>query len=106
MIAQKPGGTHVLAWTRVLEFWRWSPTAKMAIGNTGLPQFGNRLILAQEYVSDDPEENEGGYLERNEHGPINSRRIITNASGRPVLSDPRTNVYAAQGSQFLLINLR
>ena len=105
MIAQKPGGTHVFAWTRVLGFWNWSPSAKMAIGNTGLKQFGSRMILAQEYISDDFQENEGGTNVHNEHGPINSSLVVKDRSGYPVLSDPRTNVYAAQGSSFVLINL-
>lgn len=98
MIAQKPGGTHVLAWTRVLDFWNWSESSKIAVANTGLPQFGSRLILAQEYISDDSELH-------NEHGPINSSFVIRDRSGNPILSDPRTNVYAARGSNFILINL-
>lgn len=99
MIAQKPGGTHVIAWTRVLDFWNWSYSAKMAIANTGLPQFGSRLILAQEYISDDPQEM------HNAHGPINSTLVVRDPSGNPILSDPRTNVYASKGSSFVIIHL-
>lgn len=102
MIGQKPGGTHVFGWTRVLGFWGWSSTAKMAIGNTGLPQFGSRMILAQEYITEDP--NEYTVNSHNEHGPINSNNVVR-ANGQPILSDPRTNVYAAQGSDFIVINL-
>lgn len=100
MIAQKPGGTHVFGWTRVISFWGWSTSDKMAIGNTGLPQFGNRMILAQEYITEDLKSDNL----HNDHGPINSHMIIR-SNGEPVLSDPRTNVYAAQGSQFIVINL-
>jgi hypothetical protein len=102
MIAQKPGGTHTFGWTRVFGFWGWSPNDKMAIGNTGLPQFGSRMILAQEYVTEDA--NEYGAASHNEHGPINSGQIIRRG-GQAVLSDPRTNVYAAQGSDFIIISL-
>ena len=101
-IAQKPGGTHVFGWTRVPAGWGWHPSDKMAIGNTGLPQFGDRMILAQEYVTG----NAGapGESTHNEHGPINSRNIVF-IHGTPDLSDPRTNVYAARGSDFILVNL-
>ncbi|MGZ3726562.1 MAG: hypothetical protein ACXWQQ_12215 [Pseudobdellovibrio sp.] len=99
MIAQKPGGTHTFAWTRVFGFWNWTPTDKMAIGNTGLPQFGSRMILAQEYITED-----AGEALHNEHGPINSLQVIKK-NGQIDLSDPRTNVYAAEGSDFIVINL-
>ncbi|MBV9860978.1 MAG: hypothetical protein JO267_02400 [Alphaproteobacteria bacterium] len=99
-IAQKPGGTHVFAWTRVPAGWNWDPSDKMAIGNTGLVQFGDRMILAQEYVTGHPEL--PGELEHNQHGPINSRNVIY-VDGKPDLTDPRTNVYAVQGSNFILI---
>ena len=104
MIGQKPGGTHVFGWTRVLSFWGWSVSAKMAIGNTGLPQFGSRMILAQEYITDDPTEFSYSENSHNEHGPINSNNVIL-SHGQPVLSDSRTNVYAAQDSDFIVINL-
>jgi hypothetical protein len=102
MIAHKPGGTHVFGWTRVPQGWKWYPADKMAIGNTGLPQFGDHMILAQEYVSGDPAK--FGGLPHNEHGPINSRDVVY-VRGRPDLGNPRTNVYAAQGSDFILIDL-
>lgn len=101
-IAQKPGGTHVFGWTRVPLAWNWSPTDKMAIGNTGLVQYGDRMILAQEYISGDPLENVAD--PHNDHGPINSRNVVL-AGGRPNLEDPHTNVYAARGSDFILVNL-
>jgi hypothetical protein len=101
-IAQKPGGTHVFGWTRVPGGWNWSPGDKMAIGNTGLAQYGDRMILAQEYVSADALENIA--TPHNEHGPINSRSVIY-VRGEPDLSNPRTNVYAARGSDFVLVNL-
>lgn len=102
MIAQKPGGTHVFGWTRVPRGWGWSNGDKMAIGNTGLPQFGSRMILAQEYITDNPwNPNE---LEHNTHGPINSYNVVL-TNGKPNLSDNRTNVYSAQGSHFILIRL-
>jgi hypothetical protein len=101
-IAQKPGGTHVFGWTRVPQGWNWFPGDKMAIGNTGLVQYGDRMILAQEYVSGDPIENIAN--PHNQHGPINSRSIIF-VGGQPNLEDPRTNVYAARGSDFVLVNL-
>lgn len=101
MIAQKPGGTHVFAWTRVPLSWKWSETAKMAVGNTGLAQFGApRMILAQEYLTSEPEL--AGELEHNEHGPLNSPTMIRR-NGAVSLSDPRTNVYAARGSSFIII---
>ncbi len=101
-IAQKPGGTHVFGWTRVPAAWNWSPGDKMAIGNTGLAQYGDRMILAQEYVSADPLENVAN--PHNDHGPINSRNVVL-VGGRPNLEDPHTNVYAARGSDFILVNL-
>jgi hypothetical protein len=101
-IAQKPGGTHVFGWTRVPAAWDWSPGDKMAIGNTGLVQFGDRMILAQEYVTASPAES--GELAHNQHGPINSRNVVY-IHGAPDLADPRTNVYAARGSDFILIDL-
>jgi len=101
-IAQKPGGTHVFGWTRVPTGWNWYPGDKMAIGNTGLPQYGDHMILAQEYVTADTVD--AGDLAHNSHGPINSRNVIY-ARGRPDLSDPRTNVYAVEGSHFILVNL-
>jgi len=101
-IAQKPGGTHVFGWTRVPQGWNWDPSDKMAIGNTGLPQFGDRLILAQEYVTGNPQQ--AGELTHNQHGPINSQNIVY-VDGKPDLSNPGTNVYAVQGSNFILANL-
>src|SRR5260370_13025159 len=53
-IAQKPGCTHVFAWTRVPAGWGWDPSDKMAIGNTRLPQSGHPMILAPEYRPADP----------------------------------------------------
>jgi hypothetical protein len=102
MIAQKPGGTHVFGWTRVPQGWHWDFADKMAIGNTGLAQFGDRMILAQEYVTRDviPDS-----TTHNEHGPINSGHVIYR-HGQPDLTDPRTNVYAAEGSDFLIITFR
>ena len=49
--------------------WNWASGDKMAIGNTGLAQYGDRMILAQEYVS-------AGHGREyrnphNQHGPIN-----------------------------------
>lgn len=103
MIAQKPSGTHVFGWTRVPSAWRWSANNKMAIGNTGLPQFGDRMILAQEFLTDFPDE---AYEARhNTHGPINSRQIVYR--GRQAdLSDPGTNVYAVRGSSFIIISFK
>lgn len=101
-IAQKPGGTHVFGWTRVPAAWNWSSGDKMAIGNTGLAQYGDRMILAQEYVSADAVETIAN--PHNQHGPINSRSVIF-VRGEPDLSNPRTNVYAARGSDFILVNL-
>lgn len=101
-IGQKPGGTHVIAWTRVPAGWRWAPNDLMAVANTGLPQYGDRMILAQEYVTSNPEL--PGELDHNQHGPINSHNVIY-VKGQPDLSDPRTNVYAARGSNFILIRL-
>lgn len=101
MIAQKPGGTHVFGWTRVPAGWRWDPSDKMAIGNTGLPQFGDRMILAQEYVTGAP--NLPGEQDHNQHGPINSTRIIF-VNGKPDPSDPRTNPYAVAGASFVMVN--
>ncbi|HEX3861385.1 MAG TPA: hypothetical protein VHY35_06790 [Stellaceae bacterium] len=101
-IGQKPGGTHVFAWTRIPAGWQWAANDLMAVGNTGLPQFGDRMILAQEYVTENPEL--PGELEHNQHGPINSSNVIYK-NGQPDLSDPRTNVYAAKGSNFVLVRL-
>jgi hypothetical protein len=101
-IAQKPGGTHVFGWTRVPAAWNWSRGDKMAIGNTGLVQYGDRMILAQEYVSADVMENIA--TPHNQHGPINSRSVIY-VHGEPDLGNPRTNVYAARGSDFVLVDL-
>ncbi|KYG66224.1 hypothetical protein AZI86_03950 [Bdellovibrio bacteriovorus] len=103
MIAQKPGGTHVFGWSRVPRIWGWNPTDKIAIGNTGLPQFGDRMILAQEILADDPTA-AINYV-HNPHGPINGRQVVYQGN-KPVLSDPRTNVYAAQGSSFIIISFR
>ncbi|MBV9861287.1 MAG: hypothetical protein JO267_03975 [Alphaproteobacteria bacterium] len=100
-IAQKPGGTHVFGWTRVFAGWNWDPSDKMAIGNTGLPQFGDRMILAQEYVTGNP--NAPGELQHNLHGPINSNDVIY-VNGKPDLSDPRTNVYAVERANFVLVD--
>lgn len=94
LIAQKPGGTHVMGWTRVPSGWGWDPRDLMAIGNTGLFPYGNRMILAQEYIT--PPNN--GETKHNDHGPINSH-----AHGFG-LSDPATNVYAAKGSRFIMID--
>jgi hypothetical protein len=101
-IAKKPGGTHVFGWTRVPAGWNWFAGDMMAIGNTGLPQFGDRMILAQEYVTGDPAA--PGELAHNQHGPINSTDVIY-VNGKPDLSDPRTNVYAVEGADFILVNL-
>lgn len=103
MIAQKPGGTHVFGWSRVPKIWGWTPSDKIAIGNTGLPQFGDRMILAQEILADDP--NAPINYIHNAHGPINGRQVIYKGN-QPVLSDPRTNVYAARGSSFIIISFR
>ncbi|MGH6988353.1 MAG: hypothetical protein ACREE3_00530 [Stellaceae bacterium] len=101
-IAQKPGGTHVFGWTRVPKGWHWYPGDMMAVGNTGLPQFGDHMILAQEYVT--PAPGLPGELTHNLHGPINSRDIVYFA-GEPDLDNPATNVYAAEASNFILIDL-
>jgi hypothetical protein len=101
-IAQKPGGTHVFGWTRVPTGWHWFPGDRMAIGNTGLPQYGDHMILAQEYVSADPLE--WREPSHNDHGPINSRSVVY-VNGQPDLSDPRTNVYAVEDSRFILVKL-
>jgi hypothetical protein len=101
-IARKPGGTHVFGWTRVPAGWNWFAGDMMAVGNTGLAQYGDRMILAQEYVTGDP--GAPGELEHNQHGPINSTDVIY-VNGQPDLSDPRTNVYAVEGADFILVNL-
>jgi hypothetical protein len=101
-IAEKPGGTHVFGWTRVPAGWHWSRGDKMAIGNTGLAQYGDRMILAQEYISGDPLENIAS--PHNFHGPINSRNVVY-VDGEPDLANPHTNVYAARGSAFVLVSL-
>jgi hypothetical protein len=100
-IAQKPGGTHVFGWTRVPQGWHWFPGDLMAVGNTGLPQFGDHMILAQEYVT--PAPGLPGELTHNLHGPINGRDIAYFA-GEPDLNNPATNVYAAEASNFILID--
>ena len=46
----------------------------MAIGNTGLPQYGDRMILAQEYVTGNPAA--PGELEHNQHGPVNAANVV------------------------------
>src|SRR4029077_16775694 len=92
-IAKKPGGTHVFGWTRVPAGWNWVASDMMAVGNTGLPPFGDPMILAQEYVSGSP--STPGELAHNQHGPINSTNVIY-VNGKPNLSDPRTNVYAVE----------
>lgn len=103
MIAQKPSGTHVFGWTRVPTAWRWNRNNKMAIGNTGLPQFGDRMILAQEFLTDDPDD---AYEARhNTHGPINSRQVIYRG-GKADLADPGTNVYAVRGSHFIIVSFK
>jgi hypothetical protein len=104
MIGQKPGGTHVFGWTRVPTGWRWSAGDKMAVGNTGLEQFGDRMILAQEYLTDAP--SEADEMSHNEHGPLNSHNVVYASDGEPDLSNPRTNVYAAQGSDFIIIDFK
>jgi hypothetical protein len=101
-IAQKPGGTHVFGWTRVPKGWDWYPGDKMAVGNTGLPQFGDHMILAQEYVTAAP--GLPGELTHNLHGPINSRNVV-HFAGEPDLNNPATNVYAAEASDFILVDL-
>ncbi|RYZ93639.1 MAG: hypothetical protein EOP06_00285 [Proteobacteria bacterium] len=100
MIAQKPGGTHTLAWARVPAAWNWNEFDKIAIANTGLPEFGQRMILAQEYLTNVELRNASNL--HNAHGPINSHNVAF-VAGRPDLSDPRTNVYAVKGSNFLII---
>jgi hypothetical protein len=60
------------------------------------------MILAQEYVTDNPAAS--GERAHNAHGPINGRRIAY-AHGEPDLGDPRTNVYAVHGGDFILVNL-
>jgi hypothetical protein len=101
-IAKKPGGTHVFGWTRVPTGWNWAAGDMMAIGNTGLAPYGDRMILAQEYVTSDP--NAPGELEHNQHGPINSDDIVY-VNGQPDLSNPGTNVYAVENADFVLVNL-
>ena len=100
-IARKPGGTHVFGWTRIPRGWHWFPGDRMAVGNTGLPQYGDHMILAQEYVTADPTRR--GERAHNRHGPINSTNVVY-VGGEPDLDDPRTNVYAAEGSDFILID--
>lgn len=100
MIGQKPGGAHMLAWARVPSGWNWSSDSILAIANTGLAQFGERMILAQEYLTGSPTE-----PMHNDHGPLNSGQVVRNG-GRVDLSDPRTNVYAAKNASFLVIRLR
>jgi hypothetical protein len=100
MVGQKPGGTHVFAWTRVPSAWNWSPGSLMAIANTGLKSYGQRMIFAQEYLTDNTYE-----PSHNEHGPINSGQVVY--KGNQIdLSDPRTNVYAAENASFVIIRLR
>jgi hypothetical protein len=101
-IAQKPGGTHVFGWTRVPTGWNWAPGDMMAVGNTGLAPYGDRMILAQEYVTADP--SAPGELQHNQHGPINSTDVVY-TNGQPDLSNPGTNVYAVENADFVLVNL-
>jgi len=101
-IAKKPGGTHVFGWSRVPIGWNWCADDMMAVGKTGLAPYGDRMILAQEYVTGDPAA--PGELAHNQHGPINSTNVIY-VNGQPDLSDPRTNVYAVAGADFVLVNL-
>jgi hypothetical protein len=103
MIAQKPGGTHVFGWTRVPAFWGWVASDKMAVGNTGLPQFGDRMILAQEFLTEEP--SNPSEFAHNQHGPLNSHQVIR-VGGQPVLSDPHTNVYSVKGSDFVIVSFR
>lgn len=107
MIGEKSGGTHVIAWTRVPSTWGWQSSDKMAVANTGLPQFGPpRMILAQEYVSEDPKEYDPKYeYKHNEHGPINGRQVVY-VKGKADSSDPRTNAYAVAGSAFIFMNFK
>lgn len=101
MIGQKPGGAHMIAWTRVPGGWNWRPTTLIAIANTGLAPYGERMIMAQEYLAD-PDAGEGWH---NQHGPLNSGQVVRQG-GRIDLTDPRTNVYAAKGASFLVVRFR
>jgi len=98
-IAQKPSGTHVFGWVRVPAGWQWDPRDLIAVGNTGLLPYGDRMILAQEYVTFNPHEES-----HNSHGPINSWDVLRDARGHPIPSSKYTNVYAAENADFILID--
>ena len=57
------------------------------------------MILAQDYVTSDVNlaRHNVAELTHNAHGPINSVSL-------GVLSDPKTNIYAAKGSKFFMID--
>jgi hypothetical protein len=101
-IGDKTGGAHTFGWMRVPPSWEgeggWRPGEYIAVGNTGLPEFGKPAMhLAQEYISPDPNRRDakmpphghGG----NEHGAINSYN-----GGRP--GDHATNPYRHPGATF------
>jgi hypothetical protein len=51
LVGAKGDGNHVMVMARVPANWGWNPADLMAIGNTGLPQFGPPAMrLAQEYI--------------------------------------------------------
>jgi len=80
-IGHKAGGTHCFGWSQVPPAWttsgnpnNWRPGEYIAIGNTGLVEFGApHMSLAQDYLSPYPDRRDmilptGGTL----HGALNS----------------------------------
>lgn len=71
LIGAKGDGNHAMVMARVPADWGWNPRDLMAVGNTGLPQFGPPAMrLAQEYIGPgllpgEPEHNQ-------HHGMLNS----------------------------------
>jgi len=106
MVAGKPLSdphglnNHVMGWGRVPMSWSWHPGAMIAVGNTGLSQFGPpHAAVCQEYMSPDPLEN--GH---NQHGQINSHNVWP--PGRDFsTADPRTNVYFVRNANFIIMDL-
>ena len=71
VVGVKGDGNHAMGWARVPANWNWNSQDMLAVGNTGLPEFGKPAMrLAQEYIGP----KNGGDGEHNlDHSMINSR---------------------------------
>jgi len=107
-IGHKFGGTHCFGWSQVPPAWTtsrsafsWRQGEYIAIGNTGLAEFGApHMSLAQDYLSPYPDRRDmitpsGGTL----HGALNSHR-----GGDP--NEVFTNPYYHPGSKFVTFSFQ